>query len=134
MSIFDQLLVQHTIGPAVRTDGTHNGAAVDRSVNGGMQDAVVVLATGVITDGSHALTVEDSADGSTGWTALTADQLQGDLPTATAADDDTVFEVGVHSTRQFLRAVVETTGATTGGLLGVTIALNAPRYSPVSRA
>lgn len=131
MSIYDRLLVRHTIGPAVRTDGTHNGAAVDRSVNGGMQDAVVVVSTGVVTDGSHAVTVEDSADGSTGWTAVDSSQLQGELPTVTSTDDDTVFEVGVLSSRQFLRASITTTGATTGGLMAATVALNAPRFSPV---
>lgn len=133
MSTYDQLLVKHTLGPAVRTNGTGNGAAVDRAVNGGMQEAVVLVSTGVITDGSHAVTIEDSADGSTGWAAVAAANLQGDLPTVVAANDDTVLEFGVRSSRRYLRAVVTTTGATTGGIMGVTIALSAPRFAPVSR-
>lgn len=134
MSTYDQLLVKHTIGPAARTDGAHNGAAVDRAVNGGMQDAVVIVSTGVVTDGSHAVTVEDSADGSTGWAAVAAANLQGTPPTVVAANDDTVLEFGVRSSRRYLRAVITTSGATTGGIMGATIALSSPRFAPVSRA
>lgn len=133
MSTYDQLLVKHTLGPAARTNGTANGAAVDRAVNGGMQEAVILVSTGVVTDGSHAVTIEDSADGSTGWAAVAAANIQGDLPTVVAANDDTVLEFGVRSSRRYLRAVVTTSGATTGGIMGVTIALGSPRYSPVSR-
>lgn len=133
MSTYDQLLVKHTLGPAARTNGTANGAAVDRAVNGGMQEAVVLVSTGVVTDGSHAVTIEDSADGSTDWVAVAAANLQGSLPTVVAANDDTVLEFGVRSSRRYLRAVVTTSGATTGGIMGVTIALSAPRFAPVTR-
>lgn len=134
MSTFDEVLFRRTLSPATRTNGTANGVAIDRMVNGGMQDAVVVVLTGTITDGSHAVSLEDSDDGSTGWAAVPAAQLQGTLPTVLAANDDTVFEVGVFSTRRFLRVTVVTTGATTGGLFGAGIMLGTPRFSPASHA
>lgn len=133
MSLLDQMVVKRSLSPASRT-ATANGVAVDRSVNGGMQSAVVVVTTGTIVDGSHAITLEESDNGSTGWAAVPAAQLQGSLPTVVAADDDKVFEVGVRSTKRYLRVVSTVTGATTGGTYGAAIALNSPRFSPVSHA
>jgi hypothetical protein len=132
MSTFDEVLFKRSLSPASRVNGTANGVAVDRMVNGGMQDAVLVVSTGTITDGSHAVSLEDSDDGSTGWAAVAAAQLQGSLPTIAATDDDTVFEIGVRSTRRFVRAVVVTTGATSGGVFGAAVALGRPRFAPVS--
>jgi hypothetical protein len=134
MSLYDQTLVKVSLAPLAVVDGTDNGVAVDRAVNGGMQDAMLVVTTGAVTDGSHVVSVEDSADGATDWTAVAAAQLQGSLPTVVAANDSAVFEVGIRSTRRFLRAVIVTTGATTGGIIGAHFALNAPRFAPVSHA
>ncbi|MFA3877544.1 hypothetical protein ABS735_28360 [Streptomyces sp. MMCC 100] len=134
MSLYDQTLVKVSLAPAALTDGTVNGTAVDRAVNGGMQEAMLVVTTGVVTDGSHAVAIQDSADGSTGWAAVDAGQLTGAAPTVDSADDGAVFEIGVRSTRRYLRAVVVTTGSTTGGIVGAYLVLNSPRYAPVSRA
>ncbi|MFD5425214.1 hypothetical protein [Streptomyces sp. NPDC127084] len=134
MSTFDEVLFNRSLSPATRTNGTANGVAVDRMVNGGMQDAVVLVSTGTITDGSHAVTVEDSDDGSTGWTTVAAAQLQGSAPTVVAASDDTVFEFGVRSTRRFLRVVAVTSGATTGGLFSAGVLLGKPRFAPVAHS
>ncbi len=132
MSTYDLVLAKRTVSPAVLVNGTVNGVAVDRAVNGGMQDAVVIVSTGTITDGSHAVAVQDSADGSTDWTAVAAAQLTGAAPTIVAANDDTVFEVGVRSTRRYVRATVTTTSATSGGAIGVLVALGQPRFAPAS--
>lgn len=134
MSTYNQTLFKRTLSPALRTDGTASGVAVDRAVNGGMQDAVVLISTGTVTDGSHAVAIQDSADGSTDWQAVAAAQLDGSAPTLVAANDDTVYEVGVRSTRRYLRVVAVTTGATTGGLFGAAILLGQPRYAPVARS
>ncbi|MCZ7413044.1 hypothetical protein [Streptomyces sp. WMMC897] len=133
MSLYDEVVTQVSLAPATLTDGTANGTAVDRGANGGMQDAVLVITSGAVTDGSHAVTVEDSADGSTGWTAVAAGALQGSLPTLGSDDDDSVTEVGLRTTRRYVRAVVATTGSTSGGIVGATFTLGAPRFEPVSR-
>lgn len=132
MSTYNLTAYARTLSPALRTDGSANGVAVDRAVNGGMQDAVVIVSTGTITDGSHAITIQDSADGSTGWTAVAADQIQGSLPTVVAANDDTVFTFGVLASRRYLRVVATTSTSTTGGILGAGILLGSPRYAPVN--
>lgn len=134
MSTYNQTLFKRSLSPALRTDGTASGVAVDRAVNGGMQDAVVLVSTGTVTDGSHAVAIQDSADGSTDWQAVAAAQLDGAAPTLVAANDDTVYEVGVRSTRRYLRVVAVTTGATTGAVFGAAILLGRPRYAPVARS
>lgn len=133
MSTYNTTLFKRSLSPAARTDGTASGVAVDRAANGGMQDAVVLVSTGTVTDGSHAVAIEDSADGSTDWQPVAAGQLLGSAPTLVADDDDTVFEVGVLSTRRYLRVVAVTTGATTGGIFSAGILLGRPRFAPVSR-
>ncbi|GGT43393.1 hypothetical protein [Streptomyces purpureus] len=133
MSTYNTTLFKRSLSPAARTDGTASGVAVDRAVNGGMQDAVVLVSTGTVTDGSHAVAIQDSADGSTDWQAVPAAQLLGSPPTLVEANDDTVYEVGVLSTRRYLRVVAVTTGATTGAIFSAGIVLGRPRFAPVSR-
>jgi hypothetical protein len=128
LDLYSETRVRTSLSPAARTNGTVNGAAVDRSLFSGV---MVVVQTGTITDGSHAITIEDSADGASGW-AATAGQLQGSLPTVGAANDDTLFEVGVLGGRQFFRVVQTTTGATTGGIVGAVVVLGHPKHTPVS--
>ncbi|MET9705366.1 hypothetical protein [Streptomyces griseus] len=134
MTLYDRTLTKVSLAPAVATNGTLNGTAVDRGVNGGMENAMLVVTTGTVTDGSHAVAIQDSADGSTGWTTVTAGLLQGSAPTVVAANDNTVFEVGIGLTRRYLRAVVVTSGATGGGIVGCHFLLTAPRFAPVARS
>lgn len=134
MSTYDEVLFQSSLTPAARTDGAANGGAVDRMVNGGMQDAVLVVHAGTVTDGSHAITVQESADGSTGWADVDSANVQGALPTLTSADSDSAAEVGVRPEQRYVRAVATTTGSTTGGVFGVGFTLGRARFEPVSRA
>lgn len=131
--LYDKMLGSAQVLPQELTDGTVSGAAVDRAVNGGMQDGVVLVVAGAVTDGEHEVSLEDSDDGSTGWAAVPADQIEGDLPTLTDAESDSVVAVGFRSTKRYLRASVTTSGSTTGGLVCVLITLNSPRFSPVAR-
>jgi hypothetical protein len=133
-NLYDIALAKRTVSPATRVNGTVNGTAVDKLVNGGAEGALVLVQTGTITDGSHAVAVEDSDDGSTGWAAVPAAQLQGTAPTIVAADDDKLFEVGVVASKRYLRVSVVTTGATTGGLFAAAIVLGEFRHLPVSHS
>lgn len=134
MSTYDDVVVKQSLTPSART-ATANGVAVDTVANGGMQDAVLVVACGTITDGSHAITVEDSADGTTGWASVPAANVQGSLPTVVAASDDAVFEVGVRPSRRYVRAVTTVSGSpATGGVYGAAFILGSPRFKPVSHS
>lgn len=129
---YDNLLVKQSLVPAART-ASANGTAVDRAEDDSMfQDALVVVACGTITDGTHTVEVQDSPDGTT-WTAVASEFLQGTEPAVAAADDNGTFELGYLGDRRYLRVVVTVAGATTGGVYGAAVVLSNPRRAPVVR-
>lgn len=131
MALYDSTVVRRSVSPALRANGTVNGDAVNLGT-WGADSAVAVVVTGAITDGSHAVSIEESDTGTSGWTAVPAGRLTGAAPTVVAANDDTQFEVGIAPGKPFLRVVVVTTGATTGGILAAVIVLGEIGMSPVS--
>jgi hypothetical protein len=134
MTVYDEIRVRRTLSPAARVNGTANCTAVDLG-GVGADSALVVIITGVITDGSHAVSIEDSDDGATGWTAVPAGRLQnGPAPTITAANGDTQFEIGVTVTRRYARVTVVSTGATTGGLFAAVVMAGQSDQVPISHA
>jgi hypothetical protein len=112
-----RISVAQSLAPAART-ASANGTGVDLANYDG---AVVVVETGTITDGTHAITVEESTDNST-FTAVAAADLHdadGDgtiLPSIGAADDNKVYEIGYFGTKRYVRAVTTVSGTTTGGV------------------
>lgn len=131
--LYDTMLTSVSVGVQALTDGTETGDAVDRAVNGGMQDGVLIVVAGTVTDGDHAVALEESDDGSTEWTAVPDTQLEGELPTLASTESGSVVEVGFRSTKRYVRAAVTTSESETGGVVGALIALNSPRFSPVAR-
>jgi hypothetical protein len=133
LAIYDTTVVRRTVAPAVRTNGTVNGAAVNVGAYGA-ESAIVAINTGTITDGSHAVSIQDSDDGAAGWANVAAGQLTGAPPTITAANSNTLFEIGVQPAKAYLRVVIVTTGATTGGAISATVVVGEPGTTPVSHA
>jgi hypothetical protein len=133
-TVYNSVKAARTLSPAVRTNGAANGAAVNASVED-FQVATLVVLSGAMTDGSVAITIEESATGSSGWSAVPADRRQGSLPTIADTDDDAVYEVGVviNPAAPFLRAVATVSGATSGGLTSAVFLLGMPKAYPVSR-
>lgn len=132
--IYNGVLVKASLKPIARTDGTVNGAAVDRvdGANASMfQDALIVLNTGTVTDGTHTITIQDSDDNST-FATVAAGFLEGDTPPALiTTNDETVYETRYTGTKRYLRVVAVTTGATTGGVYSAEVVLANPRRSAV---
>lgn len=133
-TLYSNTLVRRALAQAARTNGTANGITVDLGVFANdFRTAMFVITTGTITDGSHAITVEDSPDG-TNWTAVEAARVQGSAPTIVAADDDTVFALGyIVGTAQYVRLVATTSGATTGGVFSAVAILGEGSNNPVAR-
>ncbi|WP_327587046.1 hypothetical protein OHA25_08545 [Nonomuraea sp. NBC_00507] len=116
-----------SLPPASRTaNATVNGTGVDLA---NVNAAAIIVTTGTITDGSHAITIEDSADNSN-WTAVAADERIGNLPTVVAADDNTAFKFGYKGARRYLRVSVTTSGSTSGGVFGAVVVRGKPRRYP----
>ncbi|MGW0169555.1 hypothetical protein ACWDWT_30920 [Streptomyces sp. NPDC003343] len=137
-SVYNHVRAKASLAIAARTAST-NGAAVDRQLSGAsgsnewFASAMLVVHTGAITDGTHAITLEVSDDNSS-WAAAPAADLQGSLPSIASTDDDKLYEVGYIGTKRYLRAVTTPTGTTTGGVYGATILLGFPNTLPVSRS
>ncbi|MFF1960998.1 hypothetical protein ACFVWX_28990 [Streptomyces sp. NPDC058220] len=129
---YSNCLTKATLVPAVRT-ATATGTGVDRNEDGRMfQDALVVVTTGVVTDGTHTIEVQDSDDNSA-YTAVASEFLQGTEPAIVAADDNATFELGYLGRRRYLRVVSTVVGATSGGALAALVVLSDPRVAPVVR-
>jgi hypothetical protein len=134
-TLYGRCLVQQALTSAVRTNGTVNGATVDLGLYGNdFRTVLFIVSTGTITDGSHAITMQDSPDGTT-WTAVPASRRQGSLPTIVAANDDTVFEFGyIVGTNQYVRLVATTSGSTTGGAFSAVAVCSEGGNSAVARS
>jgi hypothetical protein len=128
-------LTKVSLAPIVRTaNAAVNGTAVDRSEFKNFARSLgVVILTGVITDGSHAVTLEVS-DNNSDWVAAQTGFLQGSLPTLVAADDNVVKEFSYTGPERYIRVVITTSGATSGGIFGAVVLLQGVRRQPVARA
>lgn len=131
--IYNSVLVKASLKPVART-ATANGTAVDRvdGSNASMfQDALVVINSGTVTDGTHTITIEDSDDNST-WATVTSSGYEGDAPPAlTSANDEAVYETRYVGGKRYLRVVTTVSGATTGGLYAAEVVLADPRRGAV---
>lgn len=130
-STYNHVRAAQTLAPgALRTNGAVNGATVDRFVNDVFyRSATVVIHSGAITDGTHTVTIEDSDNGSAWATADPAD-LQGSPPAITGTDDNKIYEVGYVGAKRYIRAVLTTASATTGGYVDAVVILG---VQPVKR-
>jgi len=125
------------INPANAAAGAINGAAIDRAGIGGgnyFQSCVLKLSAGAATGGPTTRTVDaklqESADGSTGWT-----DIAGAAVTQLVADNtESQKDVDLTGVKRFIRDVV--TVAFTGGAspaipVGSEVVLGGPMELPV---
>lgn len=119
---------------AVSGNGNSDGASIDLDQSGADYRTIMfVLLVGTRTDGTYTAVPQESADGSTGWTNVPADRLQGSAALAAA---NAVGEVGVipdPSNSPFLRLRVTAASVTTGGIVSAVAVLGEPSSYPVPR-
>lgn len=123
MDLKNALNISTTLAPAART-ASANGAGVDLANFGG---AMFVAVVGVITDGTHALTVEESDDNAA-FTAVAASDLVGSFANLASNANQ---EVGYRGAKRFVRVNAGVTGATTGGVYAVAVVRGGARKQPV---
>lgn len=116
--LYDNVRAFAALAPAgPRVNGTVNGATVDRKVGRVFFRSVMfVVMTGAITDGTHTVNVQESANG-TVWTDVAAGDLRGGEPAASLTDDNVVYEMAYTGKARYVRLQLVTAGATTGGLV-----------------
>lgn len=134
-SVYSTILAKQTLAPAAARTTSATGTTVDRMADeGGFSSAMIVVAVGVVTDGTHTVVVEDSPNGSD-WTAVADEFLQGAEPALTSSNDERVHEIGYVGHQRYLRASVTASGSpVTGGLYSACVLLGWPRKMPPSRA
>lgn len=138
-SVYNHVRAKATLAVAARTTAA-NGTAVDRALSGASgtnewhQSATLLVHAGTITDGTHAIKLQVSDNG-TDWADAPAADLQGSLPTIGTSDDDKLYEVGYIGHARYLRAVATPSGSpATGGVYGAVILLGFPNVAPISRS
>jgi photosystem II stability/assembly factor-like uncharacterized protein len=133
-SLYNVARAKATLALAVRTNGTVNGTTVDLHENkDASRSAMLIVQSGTITDGSHAVILQESDNGSA-WSTVAAPDLQGSAPTIVAADDDALWELGYIGSKRYVRASVTTSGATSGGTFGAVIVRAFPRRTPIAHS
>lgn len=137
-TLYNRVKVVPSLNTAlIATNTATSGTAIDLDQTGqDFRSATAVVVTGTLTDGSYAVAVQESADGTTGWTTIPADRRFGSIPTITATDDNKVYEMGVMpdpGTARFLRITVTSTTVTAGGTVTGFFLLGQSRRNPVNR-
>lgn len=132
-TLYNECLPKVSLTFAERSSNTAvNGTTVDRSeFKNFCKDAMVLVQTGTITDGTHTITLEESDNGS-GWSTVTT--LQGTAPVITDADSNKLYTFGYTGSKRYLRVVATTATADDGGVFGAIILLGNARRKPIARA
>lgn len=135
ITAFNNTLAVKALASGTVQTGATNGIAVDTNVfNNNFREVLFVITSGTLTDGSYAVTVEESDSSGSGYAAVDSGRVQGSLPTFAATDDAVVNSFGIRPTKRYVRLVVTATGATTGGVLSATAILGGGGNRPVARA
>lgn len=137
-SVFEQ--VKCLVGipvTAIIANGATNGTAIDlQQVHEDYRNAEVIIFTGTLTDGTYTIAVQESADGSTAWTAVPAARLEGTTTPIVATQDNVAVEIGVlpdPGNKRFLRVVITAASVTTGGTVSALWLLMNGSNMPVVR-
>jgi hypothetical protein len=110
--------VRRSLSPLVRGAGTTNGTGIDIL---GSDYGAALITTGLITDGSHVLSLEESDVVGSGYTAIPAGRLTITAPTITSTDSNKQWLIGFFCSKLFVRAVIVTTGGTSANTIGVSL-------------
>ncbi len=117
--------VQTSLAPAART-ATANGTGVSVA---NVDAATISIEVGVITDGVHAPSVQESADNVT-WNNVAAANLTGALAGLASNTNQRVGYIGI---QPYVRVVTTITGApVTGGVYTASVILGHPRKAPLA--
>jgi hypothetical protein len=134
-TLYSQALPIKALASATVQTGTTNGIAIDTQVfNNNFRDVLFVIHSGTLTDGTYAVTVEESDSSGSGYAAVESWRVLGSLPTFAATDDNVWNSFGVRPTKRYVRAVITATSATTGGVLAATAILGGGSLNPPARS
>lgn len=105
-----------SIAPAAYATATTNGAAADLA---GYRSAEIVVSSGVDTDGTHTITIQESADNSSFTTVAAADLRGGANAFEPTASSQNLR--GYVGNKRYLRVSLGQTTTTTGIVIGAVV-------------
>lgn len=133
-SIYSRVRVVRALNTtAVSANGNSDGTAVglDQSAQDFRVASAVILA-GTLTDGTYTVVPQESANGTSGWTDIPAERLQG---SAVVDASHEVAQVGIipdPASAPFLRVRVTAASVTTGGSVSALLLLGSPAKLPAN--
>lgn len=134
-SLYSQSLAVKALDSGTVQTGTINGIAIDTGLySNNFRDVLFIVHSGTLTDGSYAVTVEESDSSGSGYAAVDTWRVQSSLPTFASTDDNVWNSFGVRPTKRYVRIVITATSATTGGILAATAVLGNGGNNPAARA
>lgn len=134
-SLYSQSLAVKALDSGTVQTGTTNGIAIDTGLySNNFRDVLFIVHSGTLTDGSYAVTVEESDSSGSGYAAVDTWRVQGSLPTFASTDDNVWNSFGVRPNKRYVRIVITATSATTGGVLAATAVLGSAGNNPVARS
>ncbi len=118
--------VSPSLAPAAR-NASETGEAVDLR---GFDAAVIAVAFGAYTDGTHTPSLEHSMDGDS-YAAVAASDSDGSFtPVSSEAGANAVQSVGYVGARRYVRVVMTVEGATTGAVASANVIAGYPHHQP----
>lgn len=119
--------VSTSLQPAARVNGTATGTGVDlRNYDG----AILTVAFGAYTDGTHTPSVLHSADG-VSYSAAAAADLDGAFTAVSGSGGaNTIQQIGYIGAQRFVAVVITTSGATSGAFSTASVIGGYPRNAP----
>jgi hypothetical protein len=127
--------LSHNISPALSLppaarNASANGTAVDLL---GFGTAAVLVAFGAWTDGTHTPKLQESDNGTSGWTDVAAIDMAGSFSAvSSAAGQNAVQRASYIGNKRFIRPVLTLAGATTGALTSVQVVRGNPSALPAA--
>ena len=111
------------LAPAVQAAAVQ-GAALDLNGKGGV--AFLVNTGAIAGAGAYGLTLQESDTGTSGWTAVAADQIDSNAPATLAADS--TYRLGYRGWKRFVRVSLTKAGGTSiiAGAAAVFVPLTRP--------
>lgn len=135
LNTFSGTLAVKALATTTITNSAANGNAVDLGQYGNnFRDVLFVVNSGTLTDGSYAVTVEESDSSGSGYAAVDSSRILGSLPAYASTDDGVWTSFGVRPTKRYVRIVVTPSGATSGGPFTATAILAHGSNNPVARS
>ncbi len=122
--------VSQSLAPAVRTNGTFTGTAVDLR---GYDGAMITVSFGAYTDGTHTPSVVQSVDGVTFTACVYGTDLDATTNLAavnSSAGANTVQQIGYIGTQRYIAVVMTVSGATCGAASSGNVIAGYPHNAP----